>query len=243
MAHGDAREGRMEWVASSLTLPRNTVYPALLPLMSTPRLPAVDWTDAPAGLNGLVRFAEKPNLVSARVPSRFKRSVQREDVKDMSYAVTHLLAPKLLNRFQWNFALGCCVLSVGWFACVWILYADASGHSAYSILIGRVNKITTIPWLLFLAPLHTCLTTGLHLGSLPPPPVPLPGHPPPLYWSLLLPFGLYKYPSKLVAVKLLPWLRFSVIFLSCKANAKVYDAKSGHGQHSPPSPPRRGGFT
>ena len=35
------------------------VYPALLPLMRTPRLPVVDWTDAPAELNGLVRFAEK----------------------------------------------------------------------------------------------------------------------------------------------------------------------------------------
>ena len=52
MAHGDAREGkwrgnwRKEWVASTHTLPRNTVYPVLLPLMRTPRLPAVDWTDA-----------------------------------------------------------------------------------------------------------------------------------------------------------------------------------------------------
>ena len=31
----------------------------------------------------------------------------------------------------------------------------------------------------------------------------------------------------------LPWLRFSVIFLSCKANARVYDAKSWHGLQSP----------
>jgi len=38
----------MEWVASTLTLPRNVVYPALLPLMRTPQLPAVNWTDAPA---------------------------------------------------------------------------------------------------------------------------------------------------------------------------------------------------
>jgi len=81
MAHGDAREGkwrgnwRMEWVASTLTLPRNTVYPALLPLMRTSRLPAVDWTDAPADLNGLVRFCERRNPVSARVPSRFKRTL------------------------------------------------------------------------------------------------------------------------------------------------------------------------
>jgi len=81
MAQGDAREGkwrgnwRMEWVASTLTLPRNMVYPALLPLMCTPRLPIVDWTDAPADLNGLVRFAERLHLVSARVPSHFKRSL------------------------------------------------------------------------------------------------------------------------------------------------------------------------
>ena len=39
--------------------------------MRTPRLPAVDWTDAPADLNWLVRFAERLNLVSARVPSHF----------------------------------------------------------------------------------------------------------------------------------------------------------------------------
>ena len=86
MAHGDAREGkwrgnwRMEWVASTLTLPRNMMYPALLPLMRTTRLPAVDWTNAPADLNGLVRFAERPNLVSARVPSHFKRSLHSNSV-------------------------------------------------------------------------------------------------------------------------------------------------------------------
>ena len=78
MAHGEAREGkwrgnwRIEWVASTLTLPRNVVYPALLTLMRTLRLPAVDWTDAPAYLNGLVRFGERRNLVSARVPWSFK---------------------------------------------------------------------------------------------------------------------------------------------------------------------------
>ena len=51
------------------------VYPTLLPLMRTPRLSVVDWTEAPADLNGLVRFAERRNLVSARVPSHFKRSL------------------------------------------------------------------------------------------------------------------------------------------------------------------------
>ena len=57
-------------------LPRNLVYPALQPLMRTPRLSVVDWTDAPTDLNGLVRFAERQTLVSARVPSHFKRSLQ-----------------------------------------------------------------------------------------------------------------------------------------------------------------------
>ena len=31
----------------------------------------------PAELNGLVRFAERRNLVSARVPSHFKRSIRQ----------------------------------------------------------------------------------------------------------------------------------------------------------------------
>ena len=81
VAHGDAREGkwrgnwRMEWVASTLAPPLNVVYPALLKLICTPRLPAVDWTDAPTDLNGLVRFGERRNLVSARVPSRSARAI------------------------------------------------------------------------------------------------------------------------------------------------------------------------
>jgi len=53
VAHGDARvekwrgKRRMEWVANTLALYRNSLYPALLPLMRTPRLPAADWTDTP----------------------------------------------------------------------------------------------------------------------------------------------------------------------------------------------------
>ena len=81
VAHGDAREGkwrgnwRMEWVASTLTRPRNVVYPTLLTLMRTPWLPAVDWTDSPADLNGLVRFGERRNVVSACVPSGSARTL------------------------------------------------------------------------------------------------------------------------------------------------------------------------
>jgi len=51
------------------------VYPALLPLMRLPRLPVVDWIDALTDINGLVRFAERRNLVYARMPSHFKRSL------------------------------------------------------------------------------------------------------------------------------------------------------------------------
>ena len=51
------------------------LYPAFLPLMHTTRLPVVEWSDAPAYLIGLVRFAERRNLVSSRVPSHFKRSL------------------------------------------------------------------------------------------------------------------------------------------------------------------------
>jgi len=78
---GGTREGkwrgnwRMEWVANTLTPSPNVVYPALLKLMRTPRLPAVDWTDAPTDLNALVRFEKRRNLVSARVPSRSARAI------------------------------------------------------------------------------------------------------------------------------------------------------------------------
>jgi len=57
------------------TLTRKMVYPALLPLMRTPRLPVIHRTYAPADLNGLVLFAKRRNLVSARVPSHLKRSL------------------------------------------------------------------------------------------------------------------------------------------------------------------------
>jgi len=51
IAHADTREGkwkgnwRMECVASTLHTNSELVYPALLPLMHTPRLPTVDWTE------------------------------------------------------------------------------------------------------------------------------------------------------------------------------------------------------
>jgi len=67
-----------QYPSHRFTLPRNLVYPPSLPLTRTPRLPVVDWTDAPADLNGLVRFGERRSLVSARVPPRFKRTLSRQ---------------------------------------------------------------------------------------------------------------------------------------------------------------------
>ena len=67
----------MEWVASTLTPPPHVMLPVLLKLMRTPRLPAVDRTEAPTDLNGLVRTGERRNLVSERVPSRSVRAIQQ----------------------------------------------------------------------------------------------------------------------------------------------------------------------
>jgi hypothetical protein len=77
-------------------LPRNLVYPALLPLMRTPRLPVVDWTDAPSDLNGLVRFAERQDLFSARVPSHFKRSL----VMDWEGATSETFPDNIVIAYQ-----------------------------------------------------------------------------------------------------------------------------------------------
>ena len=81
MAHGDAWEGkwrgnrRLERVATTLALCSEHGLSMVCPLIRIPRLPAVDWTDSPADLNGLVHLSDRPNLVSTRVPSRFKRAI------------------------------------------------------------------------------------------------------------------------------------------------------------------------
>ena len=74
MAHGKARDGEVKGKnanggGSQQPCPvSDTVYPALLPPMRILRLPLADCTDNPADKNGLVHFAESPNLLSARVP-------------------------------------------------------------------------------------------------------------------------------------------------------------------------------
>ena len=78
------------------------VYPALLPLMRTPRLPVVHWTDTPADLNGLVRLGERQNLVSARVPSGSARALQLNRVIEVLGPAIHswLLIAALLSCWR-----------------------------------------------------------------------------------------------------------------------------------------------
>jgi len=45
----------------------------------------------PADLNGLVRFADRQNLVSARVPSHFKRSLLLYPINGHMYGLSDLL--------------------------------------------------------------------------------------------------------------------------------------------------------
>ena len=61
----------MEWVAST----HHTTSERGVSNITTADAHNSAASDANANLNGLVRFAERPNLVSARVPSRFERAI------------------------------------------------------------------------------------------------------------------------------------------------------------------------
>ena len=82
MAHRDVREGKwrgnwwMEWVASTLhTSSEHGVSSITTADAHTSTASSrLNWRPV-ADLNGLVRFAERRNLVSARVPSHFKSSL------------------------------------------------------------------------------------------------------------------------------------------------------------------------
>ena len=79
MAHGDAREGRwrgnwwMEWVTSTLhtTSEHGVSSITTADAHTSAASSRLNWRPLAADLNGLVRFAERRNLVSARVPSHF----------------------------------------------------------------------------------------------------------------------------------------------------------------------------
>ena len=83
------------------------VYLALLPLMRTPRLPVVDLTNASADLNGLVPFAERRNMVSARVPSHFKRSLPCTRVGTLIVATIYLQLIQNIHMFRSFTVLQC----------------------------------------------------------------------------------------------------------------------------------------
>jgi hypothetical protein len=113
VAYGRGSEGETgEWsgVASTLTQTRNLMYPALLTLMRTPRLPAVDWTDSPADLNGLVRLGERRNVVSARVPSGSARALQHSILCTFKYKkrvwVVYCYTSKLWSKQKPLVAIG-----------------------------------------------------------------------------------------------------------------------------------------
>ena len=81
------------------TVRRNTVY-TIAVRWCIPWLPVVDWTDTPTNLNGLVHFAERPNLLSASVPSRFERAIhhahrmiQRELICELEHTKYVTLIP------------------------------------------------------------------------------------------------------------------------------------------------------
>ena len=84
MAHGDARERkwrgkwRMEWVASTLhtTSEHGVSSITTADVHTSAASSRLNWRP-PADLNGLVRFAETRNLVSARVPSHFNWPLHR----------------------------------------------------------------------------------------------------------------------------------------------------------------------
>jgi hypothetical protein len=66
----------MEWVASTLhTTSEHGVSSITTADVHTSAASSRLNRRPPADLNGLVRFAERRNLVSARVPSHFKRSL------------------------------------------------------------------------------------------------------------------------------------------------------------------------
>ena len=64
----------MEWVASTLHTTSERCVSSIT-TADAPTSAASSRVDAPADLNGLVRFAERRNLVSARVPSHFESSL------------------------------------------------------------------------------------------------------------------------------------------------------------------------
>ena len=65
----------MEWVAGTLYTTSEYGVSSITTADAHTSAASSRLKDAPANLNGVVRCAERRNLVSARVPSHFKRSL------------------------------------------------------------------------------------------------------------------------------------------------------------------------
>ena len=72
------------------------------------------WTDAPADLHGLVRFAERRNLISAGVPAHFNWPLLRRkpqftfyvSMRPWLHSDTHIQAPSWIMRILGNWYRG-----------------------------------------------------------------------------------------------------------------------------------------
>ena len=108
MAHGDAREEkwrgnwRMEWVASILhTTSKHGVSSITTADAHTSAASSqLNWRPA-ADLNGLVRFAERRNLVSARVPSHFNWPLPKSTFSCCRHPEDGLIAAETCS-FNWS---------------------------------------------------------------------------------------------------------------------------------------------
>ena len=106
MAHGDTWEGkwrgnwRMQWVASTLHTTSEHGVSSITTAdgYTSAASSRLNWRP-PADLNGLVRFAERRNVVSPRAPSHFNWPVPHSQIK--SYAITTFfnkgIVPQLLS--------------------------------------------------------------------------------------------------------------------------------------------------
>jgi len=145
------------------------LYPALLPLMRTPRLPVVDWTYAPADLNGLVLFAGKRNLVSARVSSHFNwpppiMNSFIESVINTFSVQRHVYGAG--RTANWTFIAGgetVCLLAVKRFA-----FSITASRYNDSLPVGRCGDQIQ-EWVKFSSPIETCPTSFCTMGSGPVP--------------------------------------------------------------------------
>jgi len=130
----------MEWVASTLhtTSEHGVSSITTADAHSSAASSRLNWRPA-ADLNGLVRFAERRNVVSARVPSHFKRSL-----------------PYLFRATHANFSGSRCLVSGSWHCPHWrgrtVRSTSPSPSSMQTAVLVSPNHdvaVTLVVWLGF----------------------------------------------------------------------------------------------